>query len=717
MASNNIIVVKIVEALACGSCGRCGEKGNGVYQLHCPAHNDEMPSLSVTEREGKVLLHCHAGCPQAAVIAELRRRDLWPGNGQGNKGGPPRRTRYEIKDAKGKLLAVHVRSDFPDGTKSFAWERPGDKKGLSGIKVEDLPLYRTEALTALQDGDGVVVAEGEKAALALAHHGVPAVGTVTGANVTPSTESLRPLTRLRVTLWPDNDQAGQAHMARVAERLAAAGKMPQTFNWEGAPEKGDACDFFASGKTREDFLALLLGNRPADGPDLGEVLDAVVVHNKQYISVSSEALDTIALWSAHSHAFRAAETTPYIRITSPMKRSGKSRVEEVQESLVARAWLTGRASAAVLPRKIDAECPTLLLDETDAAFRGAKDYAEALRGILNTGWRRGGKTSLCIGQGKDISYKDFSTFCPKMLAGIGDLPDTIADRCVAIEMKRRTREEAKGKPRFRLKRGWAEGRVLHDKLAQWASCPGVVEKLAASEPHIPEWLDERAADMWEPLLAIADMAGSDWTERARKAAKALSSNESREDDDLGVKLLSDVRDLFGKDVDRLSSEDVVAYLVKVEESPWADMRNGKSLNKTGLAAMLRPFRIRPKPLRFQDETKRGYERTSFKDAWERYLPPTPGGVTGETPKQREGKGVTGDDPVTCNNRNSNGRPPAEAGDPPVADEDEMLHVTRVQGVTDFSSHVTCVTGVTPIQDTGKGCTKTGNPKPNLTEVL
>lgn len=146
--------------------------------------------------------------------------------------------------------------------------------------------------------------------------------------------------------------------------------------------------------------------------ELGEVLEALARFIRRYVVVSEPQTVALALWIAHTHAFSAAEATPYISITSAEKESGKTRALEVTELVVARPWLTGRVTAAVLSRKVDAETPTLLLDESDAAFNGEKEYAEALRGILNTGHRRGGNSTVCVSQGGSISYKDFSTFCP-----------------------------------------------------------------------------------------------------------------------------------------------------------------------------------------------------------------------------------------------------------------------------------------------------------------
>jgi hypothetical protein len=125
-----------------------------------------------------------------------------------------------------------------------------------------------------------------------------------------------------------------------------------------------------------------------------------------------------------------------LAITSAEKESGKTRLLEVFETLVANPWFTGKVSAAVLTRKIDAQHPTLLLDESDAAFGGDKEYAEALRGVLNTGHRKGGKSSCCVGQGANTTFRDFSTFCPKAIAGIGKLPDTVAGRAISVRLKR-----------------------------------------------------------------------------------------------------------------------------------------------------------------------------------------------------------------------------------------------------------------------------------------
>jgi hypothetical protein len=282
----------------------------------------------------------------------------------------------------------------------------------------------------------------------------------------------------------------------------------------------------------------------AGGDPIADTLDAVRAVLARFVVLTPAQLDAIALWTAHTHTFDAADATPYLSITSPEKRSGKTRLLEVLNEVVARPWMTGRTTAASLSRKIDKQEPTLLLDESDAAFNGDRDYAEALRGILNTGHRRGGCSSVCVGQGKALDVQDLSTFCPKAIAGIGRLPDTVTDRAIPIVMRRRAPGEAV-EP-FRHRTAVTAAQPLHDALAAWAV--DAVALLTEAEPSIPDALDDRAADGWEPLLAIADLAGGEWPLRARGAALALSTGVARDDDSIGVRLLSDVRSIFGEKV-------------------------------------------------------------------------------------------------------------------------------------------------------------------------
>ncbi len=147
------------------------------------------------------------------------------------------------------------------------------------------------------------------------------------------------------------------------------------------------------------------------------MLDDVACYIRRYVVLTDPQVRVCTLWVAHCHAFAAAEATPYLNITNAGKQCGKTRLLEVLEPIVPAPWLTGRVSAAVLTRKVDRETPTLLLDENDAAFTHRSEYGEALRSILNSGYRRSGRSSLCVAQGAGLAYRDFSTFCPKAITG------------------------------------------------------------------------------------------------------------------------------------------------------------------------------------------------------------------------------------------------------------------------------------------------------------
>jgi hypothetical protein len=352
-------------------------------------------------------------------------------------------------------------------------------------------------------------------------------------------------------------------------------------------------------------------------PNGAVVLEEIAACLRRYVVLSEEQAVLLALWIFHTHAFNVAETTPYLNIKSVEKRSGKTRLLEVLSLLVGRPWLTGRVTTAVLVRKTSAEQPTLLLDESDAAFKGDREYAEGLRGILNAGFRRGGVTSLCVGQGANITYKDFPVFCPKAIAGIGNVPDTVADRSIPIGLRRRSPSEKV--ERFRFRKAGPEALPLQQAAAAWAETH--LEDLKGREPRLPDALDDRAQDIIEPLLTIADTIGGGWPEKARAAAVTLLTGEDRQDSEsLGVRLLRDLRDIFdGEKAERLSTTTLLERLHGAEDAPWVSLR-GEPLDARGLARLLKPYGVRPEKLRGGKGTFRGYRRSDFEDAWSRYTP-------------------------------------------------------------------------------------------------
>lgn len=344
---------------------------------------------------------------------------------------------------------------------------------------------------------------------------------------------------------------------------------------------------------------------------LDTLLVTLITWIRRYVVVTDVQAVAIGLWTAHTHTLDAFDCTPYLQITSATKRAGKTRLLEVLEPIVARPWLTGRTSAAALVRKIDAQSPTLLLDESDAAFGGEREYAEALRGILNSGYRRSGKATVCIGQGANITARDFSTFSSKAIAGIGVFPDTVADRSIKIQLRRRMTDERCD--RWRERDGHQEAAPLYARLATWAAT--AIEHLRAARPAIPSSLGDRAADCWEPLFAISDLAGGSWPSRARSAAIAMAG--SVEDQDISIELLHDIYTVFDAGaLTFITSKQLVEQLVEMDDRPWVEWRLGKPITPRAIADRLKTFGIIPKPN--ATGSARGYYRDRFEDAWTRY---------------------------------------------------------------------------------------------------
>jgi hypothetical protein len=362
---------------------------------------------------------------------------------------------------------------------------------------------------------------------------------------------------------------------------------------------------------------------PPDPANLSKLILSIEEFIDSYAVLLAAQILVEALWVVHAATLDAFDVTPYLNIYSPVLECGKTLNLEVLELILPNPWLTGRATAAVLMRKIDKRHPTLLLDESDAAFGGDKEYAEALRGLLNTGYKRTGSHSACVGQGANIDFKDFSTFCPKAIAGIGDkLPLTVRSRSIPISMRRKKPSETREK--FRRRDAIIRARPIVNALSAWGSNRAVLDILRRARPAIPAGLDNRTEEIAEPLLAVAELAGEDIAKRARIAILSLCSAQ-RKDLDLKVRLLQDIRSICDEGLDdRITSEDLIKKLVADTSSRWADWKgNGKNgFSPNALARLLRPFEIEPRNIRRPGEEgiRRGYQFSWFEAAWEEYLP-------------------------------------------------------------------------------------------------
>lgn len=360
-----------------------------------------------------------------------------------------------------------------------------------------------------------------------------------------------------------------------------------------------------------------------DGPRIGtrgdRLLDEVEAFVARFVAYPSEATRVATvLWCAHAHAINRFESTPRLAYLSPEPGSGKSRALEVIELLTPRPLHAVNATSAALFRSVaDAQGPpTILFDEVDTLFGPKAKENEDIRGMLNAGHRRGATSLRCAVKGKTIELVEFPAFCAVALAGLGDLPDTLMSRAVVVRMRRRSPKETVEAFRHRVHA--VEGHQIRDALDEWAREVG--DDLQDAWPDMPEGVVDRNADVWEPLLAVADAAGGEWPERARVAAVALVALAAQRPATLGVRLLQDLYTTFTSiGVDRLSSATTVEKLCEIEESPWADLR-GKPLDPRGLARRLKPYDITPHDIRVGDTVVKGYTREDMHDAWTRYLP-------------------------------------------------------------------------------------------------
>jgi hypothetical protein len=350
--------------------------------------------------------------------------------------------------------------------------------------------------------------------------------------------------------------------------------------------------------------------------DGAALLDQVGAALARYVILPSpEALVAVVLWIAATHASPAWNCAPRLVIRAPEKRCGKSRLLDLVEALSHRPLATTNASPSAVYRSIGMapdDPPTLLIDEADAIFGPKAGDNEDLRGLLNAGHQRGRPTMRYDAGTRTVER--IETFALAALAGIGTMPDTIEDRAVVVRMRRRAPGEVVAP--YRVRRDRPALADLKTRLNQWVRAN--LDALTVAEPVMP--LEDRAADTWEPLIALADYAGGDWPHLARSAALALlADREEAAEVPLKVRLLMDCRAAFAG-APALPSIALLNRLRADEEAPWADLA-GTGLTVRRLAAILREYDVCPANRRWEDGTQsKGYARYDFTDAWSRYCP-------------------------------------------------------------------------------------------------
>ncbi|MGW7686659.1 DUF3631 domain-containing protein [Kribbella sp. NPDC054772] len=362
--------------------------------------------------------------------------------------------------------------------------------------------------------------------------------------------------------------------------------------------------------------------KPIDGAELLADVGATIA--RYVVLPSTSAAIAVVLWIAAAHAVPAWNCALRLVIRAPERRCGKSRLLDMVEGMSHRPLMTVNASPSAVYRSIGiapSDPPTLLIDEADTIFGPKAGENEDLRGLLNAGHQRG-RPALRYDAGSR-SVEKIATFAMAALAGIGAMPDTIEDRAAVIRMRRRAPVE-KVAP-YRVGRDGPELDELRQRLNQWLT--GHIKTLRAATPDMP--LEDRAADTWEPMIAVADLASGQWPRAARKAAVALTSDRDAGDEgSIPTRLLADCRTAF-QDADALPTQILLDRLRSDAEAPWAAMGAAR-LTAMRMGDLLREFEIRSDTIRFPTGQAKGYHRSDFTDAWNRYCPePKPSGGEAE----------------------------------------------------------------------------------------
>jgi putative DNA primase/helicase len=368
---------------------------------------------------------------------------------------------------------------------------------------------------------------------------------------------------------------------------------------------------------------------PVDGALLLDELTAFIA---RYVVLMRYASETLALWVLHTYGFRLRDVTTYIGVESPQKRCGKTTLLTVLSELVERPVVASNISSPAFFRVIEEKRPTLMIDEADTVLH----RNDELRGILNAGYKR--KTAYVVrvaneGRGGGTSERGwnagdgvgeagseragrtrlarYSCWCPKVIATIRHLPETLADRCIVIEMHRKTPEEKCE----RLKD--LGGGELRRKCARFVS--DHAEAIARACPQIPAELNDRAADIWEPLLALSELAGGAWVERGRESARAITAR-AQEHSPIGALLFDILLCFVGSQAERLFSRSLVGTLNGLEDRPWWELKRAKQVTGAWLAGQLRAYGVRPKTIWIGEEAGKGYLKEDFEEVFQRYIP-------------------------------------------------------------------------------------------------
>jgi hypothetical protein len=370
---------------------------------------------------------------------------------------------------------------------------------------------------------------------------------------------------------------------------------------------------------------------------IGDLLTDIEAIIKRHVVLPDAAATALAAWVLHTYVYELRDTVAYVAIESPEKRCGKTTLLTVLGAMANKPLIASNVTVGALFRAIDTCRPTLLIDEADTFLAGNT----TMRGVINSGntWRtayvlRMGKSksqqpvrhslsdggspaaadpnfALRIHSGTDSGLKRYSCWCPKVVAMIGKVPDTIADRSILVHMARKLTSEIRA-PLAELNTENIKAKCARfalDKRHIVAQCAKIRS----------EGLNDRAADTFDPLYVIARLAGKEWEEKLHAAALVLSPISGSKS--TAAELLLDIYSIFlSTGSKKIFTRKLVENLRDEEFNVTSAALKDSGIDEQKIAQLLRPYGIKPSLCRIGSHVARGYCVEHFADAIARYVP-------------------------------------------------------------------------------------------------
>lgn len=589
-------------------------------------------------------------------------------------------TLHEYTDQNGSPFFVRVRLRHLDSGEK--WIRPMRLVGDSYVFGEPefptgKPLYRLHLLRQ-RPREVVYLVEGEKCADELEKLGL--LATTSGGADSVEKADLKPLDGRNVVLWRDNDEAGERWAIVATRKLKALGcKLQHVVIEELAlGEKEDCVDWLAKNPSataaavsslpvaapkpeskeevierlaaltpfeydrvrkdeakilaiRTDTLDKLIrgsGETRTDGDpftdpepwpeqvDPAQLLDKIVMTIRRFIVMDTEQAHAAALWVAFTWLIDVMKVAPLIIINAPERECGKSQLLSVIFNLSRKAISAANMRSATLFRICEKWHPSIMIDEADTFIK----TDDEMSGLINAGHTRDSAFAWRL-VGDDHEPKPFSVWGAKAFAGINlerHLPSATMSRAVMIQLRRKLPNEKVSRLRH------AENGLFEDTTSMLARfAEDYSQQIQQARPALPDTLGDREQDNWEPLLAIAECAGSRWMKYATDAALKLCGNRDCEAVSSANELLGDIREVFESGpngpLSKITYKDLMKELIEDPEKGWDTYNRGKPITMRQITKQLAPYGIKSKTIRSGYATDKGFEAGQFVDAFARYL--------------------------------------------------------------------------------------------------